>query len=591
MKTVKTNGHGTPRSILWASRGTWAAMLLLWSAFAVRGQTDPRLAEVFPGPIASDNESSWGCNWVDIDNDGDIDLSVFNGIAGGMVAESIALYRNDGGGNFTRLPPADMGTPFDHSAAWGYGTWGDLDNDGLADLVATGGDVVDPLRLLTPVSHNLGGGHFALWPEMSAFPDRTGHFALADVDNDGWLDLFIGTAHSSFLVDQNEIPASYRVRTNSLYLNVAGKGFVPVHAGALTQSVVNETQSAAWGDYDGDGDPDLVITLSLAGRVELYENLGRGSFRHALTSGLEVRIPSPLVAQWADYDNDGHLDLVVSSYGETSSLFHNDRGGRFTRRNIGQPRNNSLPAWGDYDNDGWLDLLITCENGENQLLHNRRDGTFAAVTEGSLVSTFSNSAGAAWGDYDNDGFLDIFVSQIGVNQLFHNDTNSNHWLKVDLRGTTSNRSAIGAKVKALATIQGRTFWQLRESTAGSRCQNDMRAHFGLGDATSVTALRIEWPSGTIQEFQNQPANRMLTIVEPRRPVLSGIKVSGAGTSGELTGDPDTKYQVMVTDELNSVASGWTTKLHVTTDTGGRAAWSDSGPPAQGRRFYRAQRVP
>jgi hypothetical protein len=121
--------------------------------------------------------------------------------------------------------------------------------------------------------------------------------------------------------------------------------------------------------------------------------------------------------------------------------------------------------------------------------------------------------GSAWGDYDNDGFLDLFVCNGFVrasqnNLLYRNNGNSNAWLNFRLVGTVSNRSAIGAKVRLKATIHGRTFWQMREISGGSGflCQNDMRANFGLGDATNADLVRIEWPSGTVREFQNGSGN-------------------------------------------------------------------------------------
>src|SRR5262249_14035468 len=140
----------------------------------------------------------------------------------------------------------------------------------------------------------------------------------------------------------------------------------------------------------------------------------------------------------------------------------------------------------------------------------------------SLPPHSADSVGCAWGDYDNDGFLDLFVANGGVvrsenNFLYHNNGNSNSWLKVKCIGTVSNRSAIGAKLHATATINGKTVRQLREISAGNgSCQNALEVHFGLGNATNVDTLRIEWPSGTVQELRNVPTKRFLTVTESPR---------------------------------------------------------------------------
>src|SRR5204863_8840753 len=130
--------------------------------------------------------------------------------------------------------------------------------------------------------------------------------------------------------------------------------------------------------------------------------------------------------------------------------------------------------------------------------------------------------GCAWGDYDNDGFLDLIVARRGGttgsrNWLYRNDGNSNGWIKFRLAGTVSNRSAIGAKVRVKATIGGRTFWQMREiNSGGGNNAVPLVAHFGLGNATNVETLRIEWPSGTVQEFHNAAQKLIWTIIEPPR---------------------------------------------------------------------------
>ena len=218
--------------------------------------------------------------------------------------------------------------------------------------------------------------------------------------------------------------------------------------------------------------------------------------------------------------------------GRPNFLFQNNGDGTFTKITDGAVVTDSYGfgcAWADYDNDGWLDLFVNrgVSGGvgkDNAIYHNNGDGTFTPVTEGSLVHDGGQGKGCAWGDYDNDGFQDLFVANGGfvvpihnqLNFLYHNDGNANNWLTIKLFGTASNRPAIGAKVRVLARIGGRLLWQLREVSGGGNygSQNDLRASFGLGDAGRVDTLHIEWPSGARQEFRNVGANQFLTIIEP-----------------------------------------------------------------------------
>src|SRR6266498_4047104 len=165
-----------------------------------------------------------------------------------------------------------------------------------------------------------------------------------------------------------------------------------------------------------------------------------------------------------DYNNDGLPDLFVGD-GDTvpNFLYRNEGDGTFTKITTGDliSSTDRSPQWGDYDNDGFLDLFLCRYGPDNLLFHNNADGTFTRVTTGSLVHDGGNSLHGGWGDYDNDGFLDLFVVNDQQNNfLYRNNGNSNQWLKVKLVGTVSNRSAIGAKVRVQAKIGGEEMWQL-----------------------------------------------------------------------------------------------------------------------------------
>jgi hypothetical protein len=206
-----------------------------------------------------------------------------------------------------------------------------------------------------------------------------------------------------------------------------------------------------------------------------------------------------------------------------------------------------------------------------------------------VVLDYANAYGGAWFDYDNDGFLDLYVlngNDAGTanvaNYFYHNNGNSNAWLKVRLVGTVSNRDAIGAKVRALATYAGAPRWQRRDITGGDWGNgNQLYADFGLGDATNVTALRIEWPSGTVEEFSNIVPRQYLTIVEPS---LRGALAKDGKFHLSLTMSTNRVYQIQASSDLVT----WTTLTNST----GSASYKPiefvdpEAPSTHTARFYR-----
>ena len=244
-------------------------------------------------------------------------------------------------------------------------------------------------------------------------------------------------------------------------------------------------------------------------------------------------------------------------------------------------------AWGDYDNDGFLDLFVTTLGvggapQVNYLYHNNGNGSFTRILTGSPVGDIGRSVSCAWGDYDNDGFLDLVVARGGVfdaenNSLYHNNGNSNNWLKVRCVGTVSNRSAIGAKVRVKATIAGKTVWQLREINPWDA----LEAHFGLGNATNVDVLRIEWPSGTVQEFPNVAAKQILTKLEP--PRLGARLVNG---SPEFAVQSWAGFQYQLEASTNLVT--WSpVGMLITTNATGATLIPSATPADSNWKFYRA----
>jgi len=235
-------------------------------------------------------------------------------------------------------------------------------------------------------------------------------------------------------------------------------------------------------------------------------------------------------------------------------------------------------AWGDYDSDGLVDLFVVDATGNNRLYHNDGDGAFSRVLSGSLVNDGGQSQACAWGDYDNDGFLDLFVANQSnePNFLYRNTGNANAWLKVRCEGTLSNRSAIGAKVRLRAIISGNVVEQLRELTGGDgRSGQTLIAHFGLGDATIIDTLRIEWPSGIVQELHDVMPRQFLTVTEPAR-----LQTLGAGVL-RIQSWKGMAFEVQASTDLNQW-SALTTLTNLTSTL----EFTDPDAAIHLRRFYR-----
>jgi len=466
---------------------------------------DPTFIKITTGPIVNDRGTSKGAAWADFDNDGWIDLFVVN-----RYNDKNFLYRNTGDGSFSKITEGvivnDVGD-FDTCA------WGDYDNDGHIDVVATSG--LNGGRNI--LYRNLGNSTFE---KIISGPIGTqsrlhSGSAWGDYDRDGFLDLFISIFEGQ----------------NRLFHNNGDGTFTAI----TTERIVNDNgtfNGASWADFDNDGDLDLFVANWPVALSFLYRNNGDGTFANITATATGSERGSSAGPAWGDYDNDGFLDLFVANgaevaaTAETSFLYHNNGDGTFTSITEGPVVSvlgaSFSAAWGDYDNDGLLDLFVSNGgNFDNFLYRNEGNGRFTRITTGSLVHDGGYSVGCVWGDYDNDGFIDLFVanganSQAQNDFLYRNNGNPNAWINIKCVGRISNRSAIGAKVRVKASIRGQTVWQLREISGGNGygSQNDLRASFGLGDATAIDTVRIEWPSGIVQEIHNVAAKQFLTVTEP-----------------------------------------------------------------------------
>jgi hypothetical protein len=514
----------------------------------------PAFFKVTSGPVSNASGGTGGA-WADFNNDGNLDLFVSSGSGSPSV-----LYTNNGMGGLVNDVLAGVGSGT--GSSWGS-AWADYDNDGHPDLM---GSVYGGSNYLF---HNNGDGTLRKVAGSQLASVGTGNNVVwGDYDNDGFVDAFFAGANN--LLFHNEGDGTFTKVTNSIVMK-DGSG-----------------QGCAWGDYDNDGFLDLFVTRVNQPNL-LFHNNRDGTFAKISSPPFSTDIAISQGCSWGDYDNDGNLDLVVCNVGARNFLYHNAGGGHFekvTNSIIGTVvANSSGSAWADYDNDGYLDLFIAVRGGMNLLFHNNGDGTFTRVTASSLISDSGTWIGAAWGDFNNDGFPDLFVGNLqGNNALYINAGNSNNWITITCEGRLSNRSAIGAKVRLKATIHGKETWQLREVSGGGglASQNDPRAQFGLGDATNADLIRVEWPSGIVQELTNVAPKQLVVIREPSR--LKAELLPGTDLLRfTLAGGKGIPYSVETSADLNS----WVVFSFRTNQTG-TDVWTNQLSSQDPFRWYRGR---
>jgi len=496
-----------------------------------------------------------GAAWLDFDNDGWLDLFVVNGSTRERQAEGTPgpgnrLYHNNGDGTFTDVTdPSGL-----KGGYWGSAVAaGDYDNDGYTDLFVS--TVMESNHLY----HNNGDGTFTdstTEAGVGGGGRDSVSSAWLDYDKDGDIDLFV-TNYVTF--DQEYLekvsphclwkglrvfcgPVGVPPDIDNLYRNNGDSTFTDVTAaaGLLEQKI--KSLGVVIADFDVDGWPDIYVAAD-ATLNALYRNRGDGTFEDlSLLSGTgysqDGRAQSGMGVDAGDFDGDGKPDLFVTNFQDDyNTLYHNDGDFLFTdttnEANLGQTSFTRL-GWGaglrDFDNDGRLDLFVA--NGhvypqidaadlpesytqQNQLFRNIGRGRFTNSTPGAgaALQIIKGSRGVAFADYDNDGRMDLVVVNIDDTlSLLHNTTtNAHHWLTVQLIGTKSNRSGVGARLRAKV---GDNILVRDIQTAGSfASSNDPRAHFGLGPATKIAWLEITWPSGTVQMLENPSVDQILVVKE------------------------------------------------------------------------------
>jgi hypothetical protein len=482
-----------------------------------------------------------GVAFFDYDVDRDLDIVVVNPSSVERMAQGgdlmVTLYRNDG----QRFSDVTSVSGL-RRRGWGSGICiADVDNDGFEDMYVT---AYGPNVLW----RNVKGRSFLATKE-AADPRWSTGCAFGDYDRDGSVDLYVsnyvkfdakttlkrgapGCKFLNILVACGPRPLAGE--PDRLYRNRGSGRFVDVtkQVGVTEPGYYGFT--ALFSDLDDDGWPDIYVANDSTPSL-FFRNRRNGTFvEQGLQAGVAVsgdgREQAGMGADVADYDGDGMLDIVKTNFSQDyTSLYRNQGNGYFTDASFRSGLAATLGpylGWGvgfvDVDNDALLDLFIA--NGHiypdvartgtstyrqrNQMFRHQTRGRFKHATEevGGPLLVERSSRGAAFGDYDSDGDIDVLVSVLDDRpMLLRNDTAGGHWITIRLEGTTSNRSAIGAKV----TIEAGGRKQVAEVRSGGSyvSHNDTRVHFGLGEAGSVDSVSIRWPTGKVQSVRTLGADQ------------------------------------------------------------------------------------
>lgn len=500
---------------------------------------------------------SGGVAFFDFDNDGLLDIYLVNSdtveaALAGKPRPRAALYRNRGNGTFEDVAlKAGVADP-----GWAMGvSVADYDNDGFDDLYVT---CFGANRLY----HNRRDGTFEdvtakAGVGISGFSAGA---AWGDYDRDGYLDLFV-TGYVDFklndlpqfgkgsLCQYRGVPVQCGPRGlpgagDTLYHNNGDGAFTDVSKAAKVDDANGYYGlGVMWTDLNDDGWPDIYVANDATPNYA-YLNNKDGTFTE-MGFVLGLAFDENGVEQGSmgisigDYDRDGRLDLIVTNFADQyNTIYHKDADGTYTDLSRAtRTADVSIPyvGWGvkffDYDNDGWLDLLVV--NGhvypqiegaypggmyaQRKLFYrNLRNGTFAEIASqlGTALMERRASRGAAFGDFDEDGDIDVIVNDLdGPPMLLRNDggAKAGHWISLKLIGTKSNRNAVGARVQ----LKAGGLTQIDEVHSGDSylSHSDRRLHFGLGSATTVDEVTIRWPSGAVEKLTMLPVNRVVTVVE------------------------------------------------------------------------------
>ena len=501
-----------------------------------------------------------GCGLLDYDNDGLPDIYFVNGAAIPSLRKEAPeynnrLYRNVGNFKFVDVTEAA------HAEGRGYGMGvavGDYDNDGFPDLYVTN---FGQNQLL----HNRGDGTFEDATEKAGVGGGgwSTSAAFFDYDRDGYLDLFVAR-YVEYELGKHPpcgqerglvsycLPDLFQPMTALLFHNNHDGTFTDVSHAAGIDRVKGRGLGVTVGDYDGDGWPDIFVAND-RGRNFLFHNKGNGTFEEVgLPAGIAYSMDGMARAgmgtDFGDYDQDGWLDILVNNFqAEGTALFHNANGQFFT--DVGGQvglHDSSYPyvvfggKFVDYDNDGLLDIFAVSGHTQDdvsayqpyitypepKLLFRNVGGSFARVDDGAkgALAQLRVSRGAAFGDLDNEGTVDVVVNNTNdFPQIMRNMAGrDNKSLLIKLVGSKSNRDGIGTRLEAHFGNHVQLFEA--KSAASYLSANDLRVHVGLGTSPQIDELVLRWASGKVQNVHNLPAG-YLHVISEDRGVIGSTKLA------------------------------------------------------------------
>ncbi len=457
-----------------------------------------------------------GAAWVDIDNDGDLDLSI-QGWA----------FRNDGGDNFSIVKSFGKGPAGGAPEILGSVSWADYDNDDDLDClysaaVPSGGTA----SLRTIIYENDGKGNFS-----EKMIDRDGaalstwSSSWSDYNNDGSLDIICAVANG--FIGLNTPSFFYRGNADGT--------FTKIDTFEFTKTLAPYTV-AYWSDYDRDGDSDLFIASGPGGNPgpdfhfqNMLMETGKEGLKRMNSQKFATDPQDGQCYNFIDFDLDGDSDIFLTNYNGAPNRFYEKHDQTLQSNTSDFVFDGPMlgNCWGDFDNDGDQDVIITGDNIALAGYFKNENGRLVKTMnpfENIFDATNSNVSGLTIGDYDNDGDLDFFANggvqgQSGPRALFRNDlSNENHWINISCKGTKSNRAALGAVLYLTTKINGKSITQQREITAQNTFMghNSLRVHFGLGKSAIIESLSIHWPSGQKDEYSNVKADKFYVAVEGQK---------------------------------------------------------------------------
>lgn len=454
----------------------------------------------------STTNGQFGSAWADIDGDGDLDHLVVG------QGQYPVLYRNDGE-LFTDIT-VEAGLDTLNITYGNQPNLFDFDGDGDLDILLAKGLTLlrNDNGLFKNISADAG-----LTTDVIEDKEAYWSAAVGDIDADGDLDIAVagGTKGANSLYG----PLVVLQNDNGVYSNITSE-IIGIDLPTL------ESWGIKWIDYDNDNDLDLwVPTIRTPEEKTVLLNNNIGEFDWVTNEAfLADSINDAIVSAWGDFNNDGFPDLYTVPFNSTAGesynkaqLWKNNGDGTFSdlapEQEMDTAPSSRCVCWGDYDNDGDLDLLVGGRTVAQTLFQNN-DGIFVNVaTEAGCDFADGAYRNVFLIDYDNDGFLDMHLSKgdNDMRKILHNDGNSNHWIVIKPLGVTKNTTGIGARVVVVAG--GKTMTRIIESTGPGLSGGNLWAHFGLGSAATIESITVTWPSGVVDVVNNVAADRYVTFKE------------------------------------------------------------------------------